>query len=72
MAPYVYGRLNSFGGTKTMKYIVTMQRTITQLATIEIVAANEREAAGKADDMRESVEWSTTDTDYDFPDVEAA
>ena len=48
------------------KYQVDMQRIITQSAIIEIDAKDAQEARSKANDMRENVEWGTTDTDYDI------
>jgi hypothetical protein len=51
------------------KYQVEIQRTITQLAIIEVDAVNKRDACTMANARRETVEWSTTDTDYEVSDL---
>ena len=53
-----------------MRYQVTMQRTITQLASFDIEAADKKDAVWRANAMRETVDWDTTDADYDIPDIE--
>jgi hypothetical protein len=52
-----------------MIYTVQIQRTITQLATVEIEASDEKDAIEKAGDRREDLEYSATDTEYDYPEV---
>ena len=52
------------------KFQIQMQRTITELASFEMEAADKHEAYRKANAMRESLDWSTTDTDYEYPDIE--
>jgi len=54
------------------KFQVEMLRTMTQTVVVEIEATDKHEAAKKAYDIKEDLEWSTTDTNYDFPDVEVA
>ena len=51
-------------------YQVQMQRTITQLASFEVQAVTKSGAIAIVNANRESLDWSTTDTDYDFPDIE--
>jgi hypothetical protein len=47
-----------------MKFSVSMQRTITQNAVVEVNAPDWQTARQIADDMREKAEWSATDSDY--------
>jgi len=57
------------------KYNVPMQRYITQYAMMEIEADDIDSAIEKANLIRETADWLTTDTDYDEvdpDDVEAA
>jgi hypothetical protein len=57
------------------KYNVPMQRTIIQYVMVEMEADDVDSAIEKANSVRETVEWSTTDTDYDetvSEDVEVA
>jgi hypothetical protein len=51
-------------------YQVQMQRTMTQQASIEVEAVDKRQAIAMANGRRESLDWSTTDTDYEYPDIE--
>lgn len=49
-----------------MKFVVQIVRKITQLAEVEIEASSNAEAIEKANQIRENVEYGTTDSDYDI------
>lgn len=50
---------------KPVRYEVQMRREIVQLAVVEVEAKDEYEAAQKAQAQRESLDWSTTDSNYE-------
>jgi len=49
-----------------MKYTVQVKRTLTQTVEIEVDAINEYDARYLANLQRETLEYDTTDSDYDF------
>lgn len=48
-----------------MKFEVEMRRELIEMAIVEIEAEDEADAARKVQTMRESLDWSTTDSNYD-------
>ena len=48
-----------------MKFEVEMRRELIEMAVVEIEAEDEADAARKVQTMRESLDWSTTDSNYD-------
>lgn len=50
---------------KPIRYDVEMRRELIQMAVIEVEANDEFEAAQKAQAQRESLEWETTDSNYE-------
>ena len=51
------------------KFEVFAQRTMIQQASITVEADSKESAKMIAKQIRESIEWNTTDTEYDFSDI---
>ena len=48
-----------------MKFEVEIRRELIEMAIVEIEAEDEADAARKVQTMRESLDWSTTDSNYE-------
>jgi len=52
-----------------MKFVVMVERTITELAEVEIEATDANQAKHKANKIRETLDYTATDSDYSVVDV---
>lgn len=55
---------------KPVRYEVEMRRELIQMAVVEVEAKDEYEAVQKAQAQRESLDWSTTDSNYEAVSAE--
>ena len=52
-----------------MKFVVMVERRITELAEVEIEAIDANRAKHKANEIREALDYSVTDSDYSVVEV---
>lgn len=55
-----------------MKFVVMVERRITELAEVEIEAIDANWAKHKANEIRDTLEYTATDSDYSVVDVSRA
>ena len=55
-----------------MKFVVMVERKITSLAEVEIEAIDAKWAKHKANEIRDTLDYTATDSDYSVVDVSRA
>ena len=56
-------------GAGEMKFVVMVERRITELAEVEIEAIDANWAKHKANEIRDTLEYTATDSDYSVVEV---